>query len=105
MICSSSSAHKIHGPKGVGGLYIRRDLHIPSFIRGGGQERQFRSGTENVPGIAGFGQAAKEAWDERRRRQESMQCCKLYLYEQLRKSIDGITHNGPGTKGGSCPYS
>ena len=98
----SSSAHKIHGPKGVGGLYIRRDLHIPSFIRGGGQERQFRSGTENVPGIAGFGQAAKEAWDERRRRQESMQCCKLYLYEQLRKSIDGITHNGPEPREGAA---
>ena len=55
----SVSAHKVHGPKGVGALYVRNGLHIPAFICGGGQEKGFRSGTENVPGIAGFGAASE----------------------------------------------
>ena len=54
----SVSAHKFGGPKGVGMLFIRRGVRIGSFIRGGAQERGRRAGTENVPGIAGFGEAA-----------------------------------------------
>lgn len=54
----SMSAHKIHGPKGVGALYIRKGLNPVPLISGGGQENDFRSGTENVPGISGFGVAA-----------------------------------------------
>ena len=50
----SVSGHKIHGPKGVGALYIRPGLPLPPFIHGGGQESNFRSGTENLPGICGF---------------------------------------------------
>ena len=57
---ASFSAHKIHGIKGSGALYLRSGLHIPPFIYGGGQEKNFRSGTENVPGIAAFGAAAEE---------------------------------------------
>ena len=53
----SVSGHKVHGPKGVGALYIRKDLSLPPFIRGGGQEREYRSGTEAVPAIVGFGAA------------------------------------------------
>lgn len=53
----SISGHKVHGPKGVGALYIRPGLPLPAFIHGGGQESNFRSGTENVPGICGFGAA------------------------------------------------
>ncbi len=53
------NSHKIHGPKGVGSLYIRKGLKIPPFINGGGHERGMRSGTENVPGIVGFAEAVK----------------------------------------------
>jgi len=56
----SLSAHKIHGPKGIGALYIRKGVHIPSFILGGGQEKGFRSGTESIPLIMGFGAACEE---------------------------------------------
>ena len=51
----SISAHKFHGPKGIGALYMKNGVNLPPFIMGGGQERGFRSGTENVPGIAGMG--------------------------------------------------
>ena len=57
---ASFSAHKIHGIKGCGALYLKNGLHIPPFMYGGGQEKNFRSGTENVPGIAAFGAAASE---------------------------------------------
>ncbi|MDO5725865.1 MAG: cysteine desulfurase family protein, partial [Tissierellia bacterium] len=55
----SASAHKVHGPKGVGLIYIKRDVHIRPLIYGGGQEDNLRSGTENTPGIVGFGKAVE----------------------------------------------
>ena len=61
----SLSAHKIHGPKGVGVLYVRRGVKLDALIAGGGQERQRRSGTENVPGIVGMGMALALAENER----------------------------------------
>ena len=57
----SASAHKLNGPKGVGMLYVRNGVKLPSFIHGGAQERGRRAGTENVPGIVGFGAAAARA--------------------------------------------
>ncbi|MBR1422217.1 MAG: cysteine desulfurase [Ruminococcus sp.] len=56
----SLSGHKIHAPKGIGALYLRKGVHIPSLLYGGGQERGFRSGTESVPLIAGFGAAVNK---------------------------------------------
>ena len=60
----SCSAHKLHGPKGVGALAVRRGVHLEATLCGGPQERERRAGTENVPGIVGFGEAARlaRAW-------------------------------------------
>jgi cysteine desulfurase len=60
----SMSAHKLHGPKGIGALYIRRGISIVPLVHGGGQERGLRSATENVAGIVGFGKAAAIAGAE-----------------------------------------
>lgn len=57
----SLSAHKIYGPKGVGALFVRRGLELPALLHGGPQERRLRAGTENLPGIAGFGKACELA--------------------------------------------
>jgi cysteine desulfurase len=59
--CATLAAHKFHGPKGVGALFVRRGLRIPALIVGGPQERERRGGTENVPGIVGMGEAARLA--------------------------------------------
>ena len=60
----SLSAHKLHGPKGIGALYVRKGIPLNPIVRGGGQESGFRSGTENVAGIVGLGQAAEIAGAE-----------------------------------------
>ena len=91
----STSAHKINGPKGIGFLYIRRELHFPSFILGGGQESHFRSGTENVPYIAGVGQAAEEMWAMHEELAGKMYGLKRKLVDQLQEAITGIYVNGP----------
>ena len=98
----SASAHKINGPKGIGLLYIRRGLHIPSLIVGGGQEMHFRSGTENVPYIAGFGQAADELWAQHKEIDDRLMALKLDLAHRLQTEIDGVCINGPKPEDGAC---
>lgn len=89
----SVSGHKVHGPKGVGALYIRKGLHIPSFVFGGGQEAGFRSGTENMPGIAGFGAAIEEMNVAKAR--ENMAKVREHLKERLLAEISDVKVNGP----------
>ena len=80
----SVSGHKIHGPKGSGFLYIHEKAKVRPLIYGGGQQRGMRSGTENVPGIAGLGIAAMEAYTDFDRKVDSMRACKKRLMEEKR---------------------
>ncbi|MBE6030063.1 MAG: cysteine desulfurase [Clostridiales bacterium] len=89
----SVSAHKIHGPKGIGGLYVKKGRNIRPYIVGGGQEKHFRSGTENVPGIAGFGKAAEISYKNLDARLESMAKARTYLLEGIRTEIKDIRIN------------
>lgn len=90
----SASAHKIHGPKGVGILYIRRNVKLGSFIHGGAQEKHRRAGTHNVPAIVGMGAAAELA---RARMEESMEKeseLRDYLIEQVLAQVPGSILTG-----------
>ncbi|WP_313154470.1 cysteine desulfurase family protein [Lacrimispora sp.] len=88
----SVSAHKIHGPKGVGFLYVDQRVKIRPLIYGGGQQRGMRSGTENVPGIAGMGVAAKIMYTDHGEKMQSMTALKDYMIDRL-SEIDGVTVN------------
>ncbi len=88
----SISAHKIHGPKGVGALYIKDGVNIEKVTDGGFQEFNFRAGTENVPGIAGFGKAV-EIYSEKD--VQKVKKSRDYLYKEIISKIDGVQLNGP----------
>lgn len=94
----SASAHKLHGPKGIGFLYIRKGLKLRSFIHGGGQERKRRAGTENVPGIVGFGAAVSSAVSSMEERMESETRVRDYLIEKIEQNIPYCRLNGHRTK-------
>ena len=87
----SSSGHKLNGPKGIGFLYIRKGVKIRSFIHGGAQERKRRAGTENVPGIAGYGAAVERAV----RTMEERTAMERKLRDHL---IDRVLHEVPYTR-------
>jgi cysteine desulfurase len=90
----SLSAHKIHGPKGVGALYIKKGLVLKPFIEGGGQERGLRSGTENLPGASGFGIAALIAMKRLNENIEIVNRLKAHFIEELLE-IEGMVINSP----------
>jgi len=90
----TGSAHKFHGPKGVGFLYINRDIHINPLIRGGSQERNLRAGTENIYGIVGMAKALELALDHVEEHRLHIQSLKDYMYERLSDEIPGISFNG-----------
>lgn len=85
------SAHKIYGPKGIGALYVRHGTKLTATSYGGSHERQRRAGTENVPGIAGFGVAARLARERLPQRQQ-------HLANLRDRFIDGVLQTVPGTK-------
>ena len=97
----SLSGHKIHGPKGVGALYIKEGLRLEPLLTGGGQEAGQRSGTENTAGIAGFGVAAQLAAADFARRTARMQEIKLELARRLVAEIPGAVINGPPPEEGA----
>jgi len=89
----SISGHKIHGPKGVGALYVRKGFNLQPYIIGGGQERGMRSGTENVPAVAGLGVAAELSRKNLIKRIETMRKVKTYLTEGIRAEIPDVRFN------------
>lgn len=90
----SASAHKIHGPKGVGFLYVRTSVKLPPLIHGGAQERGKRAGTHNVPGIVGFAAAAKRAADHMKETMEYESGLRDYLIERIENEIPFSVLNG-----------
>ena len=93
----SASGHKINGPKGIGFLYIRKGVKIRSFIHGGAQERRRRAGTENVPGIVGFGKAVQLAMDEMEERTKKEVEMREYLMEKVLREVPFTRINGSRT--------
>jgi cysteine desulfurase len=89
------SSNDIYGPKGVGALYLKKGTRIESLIHGGGQERGLRSGTENVPGIVGFGAAAEIMKDEMEADVERVRPLRDRLMEGILSGIEDTTLNGP----------
>lgn len=89
----SVSSHKIHGPKGVGALFVRDKTRILPLSFGGGQQKGLRPGTENVPGIAGMALAAKEIYEDFDGKTERMYALKDYFTEEVSK-LDGTVVNG-----------
>lgn len=90
----SASAHKFHGPKGIGFLYMREDVRLASFMHGGAQERGRRSGTENTAGIAGMGKAGEEALLYQAQRGQKEILLREYLLERILKEIPYAFVNG-----------
>ncbi len=88
------SAHKFHGPKGVGFLYVNRDLKISPFIQGGAQERNMRGGTENIAGIMGMIKALELACADIERHQAHVQGLKSRMMKKLKENIPDIEFNG-----------
>jgi len=88
------SAHKLHGPKGVGFLHINHRIKIKPLIYGGAQERNMRGGTENIYGIVGLAKALDMAYADMEQHQQHIQGLKTYMIDQLKESITGIEFNG-----------
>lgn len=94
----SMSAHKLHGPKGIGALYIRPGIKLHNLIHGGAQERKKRAGTENVPGIVGFGKAAELAHENLEERIQEKSRLRDKMIDGILESIPYTILNGHRTK-------
>ena len=90
----TGAAHKFHGPKGVGFLYLNKRVHIESMIHGGSQERNMRAGTENIYGIVGMAKALELAYENIEEHQNHVISLKKYMTAKLRSSIKGFELNG-----------
>ena len=90
----TGAAHKFHGPKGIGIIYINENVRIKPFVHGGSQERNMRAGTENIYGIVGFAKAFEIAMAGYENDSAYIGTLKYYMHEQLKKHIPGISFNG-----------
>jgi cysteine desulfurase len=90
----TGAGHKFHGPKGVGILYINENVKIKPLVHGGSQERNMRAGTENLYGIVGFAKALQMATDNYEADSKHINSLKLYMMEQVKQHIAGVTFNG-----------
>ena len=93
----SLSAHKFHGPKGVGALYCRKGIRLPSYIMGGAQERGRRAGTENVAGIVGLGAAIQLATEQLEENRAKMTALRDRLMTGIQARISEVKLNGHPT--------
>lgn len=93
----SLSAHKFHGPKGVGALYVKKGVRLPALILGGGQERKKRAGTENVPGIVGLGVAISHAVEHMEENAAHMRALRDKLIAGIPSAIPDVKLNGHPT--------
>ena len=92
---ASFSAHKFYGPKGIGALYVRRGVRVEPLVIGGGQEKNFRSGTVNVPGVIGMSAAIQLRSAEREGEAVRLTELRDILWDRLIESIAGVSVNGP----------
>jgi cysteine desulfurase len=90
----TASAHKFHGPKGVGFIYINNEIQVKPFIYGGSQERNMRGGTENIYGIAGLAKAMEIAYNEMDEQAQQVQALKTYMKERLQEAFPDVVFNG-----------
>lgn len=90
----TGAAHKFHGPKGVGLLYINENVRIRPFIHGGGQERNMRAGTENIYGIVGLAKALELATAGFEEDSAAIGTIKYYMMDELKRNIPGVSFNG-----------
>jgi len=88
------SAHKFHGPKGIGFMYIRGGLKIDPYIHGGSQERNMRGGTENVYGIVGLAKALEICYRDMNKHRSHIENLKTLLISKLDGQLDGVSYNG-----------
>ncbi len=99
------AAHKFHGPKGVGFLYVNKNKKIKSLIQGGSQERNMRGGTENVPGIIGLAKALEIAEGNLDAHTATIRTLKTYFIDKLKESIPNIVFNGLSSDLNSSLYT
>jgi cysteine desulfurase len=90
----NASAHKFHGPKGIGFIYINKKIKVNPNITGGGQERGVRGGTENISGIIGMAKALELSYSDLKEHQAHISGLKQYMAAELESSIPGIIFNG-----------
>jgi cysteine desulfurase len=102
---ATGSAHKFHGPKGVGLIYIRSGMQVAPLIYGGAQERNMRGGTENVPGIVGLGKALEIAHRDMQKDHQYIQGLKDHMIQRLQACIPGVVFHGTSAHAEASLYT